>query len=111
MVQVGTVRAYQGQGPAVSLDCPIMLSDGTIVAGWHDDARSCLLVLATVRVRSLRSGSRHSTSFLFSRCTVESVTPLAPRSTSVPLCRHRLLLHAPHIPLRGMFVAVDRARA
>jgi len=64
MVQVGTVRAYQGQGPAVSLDCPIMLSDGTIVAGWHDDARSCLLVLAIVRLRSLRSGSLHITALL-----------------------------------------------
>jgi len=59
----------------------------------------------------LGSGSHHITVLIFSRCTVEPVTPMAYRSTSVPRCRHRLLSHAPHTMLRIVFVAVDRAKA
>jgi hypothetical protein len=76
------------------------------------DARSCSLVLVFARLRSLHSGSLHITSPLFSRCTRETMTPMAHRSAlrrSVAIGCSRTLLTS--CRYGTMFVAVDRASA
>ena len=55
----------------------------------------------------LHSAPLTDSPLLFRSCPVDRMTPLACRR----LRRQRLLRPAPHIPLRGMFVAVDRPHA
>ena len=53
------------------------------------------------------SGSLHITSLVFPELSCWDA--VRPRLIAL-LCRRRLIRHTSHIPLRGMFVAVDRTR-